>query len=635
MPASCWHVSLPLCLWLLSPVALGWSSDAWLDPWRAPRLEPEVLEPFLDGLFGAQIAAYQVPGAVVSVVHDGETLLARGYGLAHVATATPVQAERTLFRAGSVAKVLTWMALLQLAETGALALDGDVNTHLGDLALPPTFPTPVSPSDLITHSAGFEDRFGGLFAVDAESLLALPDYLRRYRPARVRRPGRLTAYSNYGAALAGHLVERVTGTPFASYVAERILKPLGMARSTFAQPVPEPLRADIATGYGKRLEPLGFEWLQGEPSGALSTTATDMARLMRAILGGGRLGDARVLEEASVEAMLTRQFANDPRLPGLTFGFEEYFLNGQRLLWHPGDTLGFSSALVLVPAQRLGVFVAYNRLADSQPRADFLKTFMDRFFPAPPTPPPTPAPGAAERARIYAGSYIPTRSNFTGPEKVFKLFRPVTVDVLADGRLRMGGLWTVKDGLWVEVETGVYRHDGSEEIALFRVQDGQVVLLESNYPQGAYLRLPWYGAHSLHGLLWVTAAFAFLSSVAVGFFRLVSRRLARVPEPTSLRWPRRLVEIMSLVQLFVLLGLLAVLTNLRALAPQVDEFLGAFGPAALLGGALAVVAVLGHVWVWRRRAGPVGARLLYSGVALLGLLFALSLGYWRVLPPLW
>ena len=629
---SCIAVILLFVLLLPLPVAFGWWSDPWIDPWQSPRLEPEVLEPFVDGVLGAQIAAYQVPGAVISVVHDGVTILAKGYGLADVTTATPVRAERTLFRAGSVAKVLTWMALLQLAEAGTLALDQDVNSHLGDLALPPVFPTPVTPFDLSTHSAGFEDRFGGLFAANADSLLTLPEYLRRYSPAQVRPPRQLTAYSNYGAALSGHLVERVTGTPFSRYVAGRLLEPLGMRRSTFAQPVPEPLRTDLATGYDKRLQPLGFEWLQGQPSGALSTTATDMARLIKTILGGGRLDDARVLEETSVELMLTRQFGNDLRLAGLTFGFQEYFLNGQRLLWHPGDTLAFSSALVLIPAQRLGLFIAYNRLADSQPRADFLKTFMDRFFPAPPTRPPMPDPGAVERGQVYAGSYIPSRSNFTGPERLFKLFRPITVDVLPDGHLHMHGLWAVKDGLWVELGPGMYQHIGSQEIAIFRLQNNGVVLLEGNYPQGAYLKLPWYGAHNLHGLIWIAAAFGFLSSVGVGAFRLLSPRLVHQSNPTTSRWPRRLVETMSLVQGVVLFGLLMVLVNLRDLASQIDPILHAFGPVALLGAGLAVAAVLAYVWVWWHRTGRPVTRLFYSGVAILGMLFSLSLMYWRVLP---
>ena len=89
---------------------------------------------------------------------------------------------------------------------------------------------------------------------------------------------------------------------------------------------------------------------------------------------------------------------------------------------------------------------------------------------------------------------------------------------------------------------------------------------------------------------------------------------------------------MSLVQLGMLLSLLVVLANLRALAPQVDGILGAFGPVALLGAALAVAGVVGGVAIWRCRAGSVGARLFLSGVALLGVLFAVSLGYWRVLP---
>ena len=396
--------------------------------------------------------------------------------------------------------------------------------------------------------------------------------------------------------------------------------------------VPESLRSDLATGYVKQLEPLGFEWLQGEPSGALSTTATDMARLMKAILWGGRLGDVQILEETSVEAMLTRKFANHQRLAGLTFGFQEYFLNGQRLLWHPGDTLGFSSALILIPKQSLGLFVSYNRLADSQPRADLLKTFLDRFYPPLLSHPPMPASGAAERGRRLAGSYLPTRSNFTGPEKVFKLFRPVTVELLADGRLRTHGLWVVKNGLWVEVEPGLYRHDGGREVALFQVHGNQVVLLEGNYPQGAYIRLPWYGTHSLHGLLWFTAAVGFLASLGTGAVRIVRARLARSSTQDSPQWSGRLVELMSLVQLLVLFGLLVALANLRAVASRVDMVFGALGLLAVLGAVLAMLALAAQLWGWRSRAELSRSRWFYRSVALVGVAFSLSLAFWGVLP---
>ncbi len=619
---------LGLCL-AATPVFSWWNAP-WPDPWRNARVERAVLEPFVDGLMGAQIAAYQIPGAAVAIVQHDEILLAKGYGLARVGSATPVRADRTLFRVGSVAKVLTWMALLQLAESGGLSLEQDVNEHLGELALPSTFQAPVTPSHLITHSAGFEDRFAGLFAASGGSLLTLPDYLQQYRPVRVRPPGQITAYSNYGAALAGHLLERVTGVRFEDYVARHIFQPLDMLSSTFAQPVPESLRAHLATGYGKRLEPLGFEWLQAAPSGALSTTATDMARLMLTILGGGQLGEARVLKDGTVETMLTRQFTNDRRLPGLTFAFQEYLLNGQRLLWHPGDTLGFSSALVLVPVHRLGIFVVYNRLADSQPRADFLKVFMERFFPALPTPPPIPTGAAAGRGVRYAGSYLPSRSNLSGPEKVFKLFRPVTVDALPDGRLQTHGLWAVKEGLWLEIEPGAYRHTAGEGILQFRVQQDRVIMLEGNYPQGAYLRVPWYGAHRLHGFTWITAAVGFFVTLAAAAVRLTFVRAAT--PSASLRWPQRLVEAMSLVQLGVLLGLLSILVNLRAFAAYTDRLLDAVGLLALLGAVFAAAAVVSQGALWRPAAARWGSRIWYGMVALLGLLFSLSLAYWRVLP---
>jgi CubicO group peptidase (beta-lactamase class C family) len=600
-----------------------------------PALAGADLEGFLDGFLGAQLAAYQVPGAVVAVARGGRPVLVRGFGVADLASGRPVSGERTLFRAGSVSKVLTWLAVLQLAEQGGLDLRADVNRYLGAEGVPATFAEPVTLAHLMTHTAGFEDRFFGLFAAGPERLLPLAEYLTRYRPARVRPPGALTAYSNYGAALAGRVIERVSGEPFDDYVRRHLLEPLGLTRSSLRQPLEPGLAADLAAGHDHTLRPRGFEWVQPVPAGGLSTTGADMAALMAALLDPARLARAGVLSEAGARRVLERQFSNEPRVAGWTYGFEEFFTNGQRVLWHLGDTLAFSCALVLIPDHDLGLFVAYNRLAQSQPRADLLRAFMDRYFPAPPAALPAPVPGYRARAPRFAGSYRPTRSNLTTVEKVLKLFKPVTVEARPDGLLRIRGLWVLKDALWVEVAPGLFQSlAGPERVVFQEDAAGRVErMLEGNAPQAAYLRLPWHASHRLHAWLVAASAAGFLGTLALAAMQAACERSQGVRAPRPLRGLRRSVAALSAVFLLYLAGGLATLASLRALAPTIEALAWALVALAWLGTLLALTAVGRMVRAWRR-ADPGPARALpYLPGVLAGIGFVGFLAYWNLLGP--
>jgi CubicO group peptidase (beta-lactamase class C family) len=172
------------------------------------------------------------------VVKDGEVLFARGYGKADIAKDEPVVADETLFPMASLSKLFTATAVMQLAEEGKLDLNEDVNVYLDDVEVPDTYPgRPVTLRHLLTHTAGFEDRFTGSVARDASDL-DLGEHLSKGMPARVRPPGEVMAYSNYGIALAGHVVEEASGVSFERYIEQNVLGPLGMESTTFAQPPP-------------------------------------------------------------------------------------------------------------------------------------------------------------------------------------------------------------------------------------------------------------------------------------------------------------------------------------------------------------------------------------------------------------
>ena len=268
-------------------------------PQSAPSNKHEMtandVETFLDGIVPLQLAVSDIAGATVSVVKDGKLLFAKGYGYADVQKKQPVSAQDTLFRPGSISKLFTWTAVMQLFEQGKLNLDQDVNAYL-DFKIPDAFGTPITLKNILTHTPGFEEQIKDLFS-HTPVTPNLGEYLKTHVPARIYPPGTVPAYSNYATTLAGYIVERVSGKPFDDYVEENILKPLNMTRSTFRQPLPSGLAASMSNGY--RLasdEPGQFEVINAFPAGSLSSSATDMAQFMIAHLQDGKLGDAQILK---------------------------------------------------------------------------------------------------------------------------------------------------------------------------------------------------------------------------------------------------------------------------------------------------------------------------------------------------
>src|SRR6185312_8023693 len=254
------------------------------------------------------------------------------YGHADVAAGKPVDPASTLFRAGSISKLFTWTAVMQLVEQGKLDLDADVNRYL-DFKIPSKDGQPVTLRELMTHTPGFEETIKNLFAPDARHFRGNAAWVKEWVPARVYPPGRVPAYSNYGAALAGYIVERVSGQPFNDYVAEHIFKPLGMTRSTFVQPLPAELKPLMSNGYNVgsgKAKP--FEIIEEAPAGALAATAADLSRFMIAHLQNGKFDNTQILRPETATQMHSRQFGLSPALNGMCLGFYEETRNGHRII---------------------------------------------------------------------------------------------------------------------------------------------------------------------------------------------------------------------------------------------------------------------------------------------------------------
>ena len=615
------------------PPAAAAPTGVWADP-----LE---VEAFVDGVMAEQLKSYHIPGATVAVVAGGELLFAKGYGYADLATRRPVVADRTLFRPASVSKLFTWTAVMQVVEKGKLDLDADVNEYLTEFKIPPAFGEPITLAHLMTHTPGFDETPTGVYVAGPEDLTPLATYVAANVPARVRPPGELPAYSNYGATLAGYIVEAVSGVPFERYVEENIFEPLGMGRTTFREPVPPALEADLAVGYAFEdgvFKPQEFEWIETYPAGSVSTTATDMARFMLAHLQEGRYGSRRILGEAAAREMHCRLFTPDPRVNGWAHGFMEMTVNGERVIWHGGDIRYFHTALALYPDHDAGVYVSYNSPYGAIARLDLLSAFADRYFPAAKEPAPRPGPGAADAAARYAGSYMGSWGKFTGMWKLSVFFGSLTLRATPDGYLLAPGGLGRPASRYVEVEPGTFRRveaDGTlGDKVVFAVDDrGRVThAFFENNPTMALIRVPWYRGAPFHLFILRACLVLFLSAVfAWPLGWLLGRRRQRARDPLLARLARLCAWLLGPLSVVFVVGMRAYFLGLTEAAYGVPAAVKGLLVIAIVAAVLAVAVVVLAVVAWVKGFWRVPGRVHYTLVAAAAVAFVLWLNYWNLL----
>jgi len=354
-------------------------------------IDRKELESFLDKFFAEQMPKFKVPGAVFVLVKDGKVFFAKGYGYADIENKKPVDPDKTLFRAYSISKSFTATAVMQLVERGELKLDEDINKYLKRFKIKDNFTEPVTLADLLTHRAGFTDTdVKTQLAQGDYRILDLGAYLEKNMPPRSRPPGKFE-YSNFGSALAGLIVQEVSGEPFAEYIEKHILKPLDMRRSTFLLPsqLPPQTASNFAASYAiengasrrMRLDEGDFSVA---PAANLLTTGTDIAKFMIAHLQNGRLRNTRLLSEASAKKMHEPWLSTDST-KDFGYGFFWRTEKKQRVMFHAGGyQFGNVNLMQLIPEQNMGFFLSLTHGGIEQKRdlrAALASQFMARYFP--------------------------------------------------------------------------------------------------------------------------------------------------------------------------------------------------------------------------------------------------------------
>ncbi len=606
-----------------------------------PR-DPIEAQAFIDGLMQATLESFPIAGATVSLVKDGVPIVTKGYGYADLTTRRRVVAEHTLFRIGSISKLFVWTAVMQLVEQGKLDLRADVNTYLGRLKVPATYPEPVTLTHLMTHTAGFEDQVIGLFAKAPESR-TLEQILLDELPARVRAPGSSASYSNHGTGLAALIVERVSGQSWNDYVEANILGPLKMTRTTFRQPVPAPLSEGLSRGYrfsGGEANAQSFEYIPLAPVGAASATATDMANFMIAHLHRGRFGEGRILGEATAETMQRELFSHAPEMNPMRHGFMDVSVNGQQVIGHGGATFWFHSLMVLLPEHDLGFFVSVNTDAGQRAILAMYQAFMNHYFAQ--TDPQAIAPADATKLARFAGVYRANRYSHRTLARLGALLSAVDVTVTGQGRLETRNLTAFPGGRpvtvteWVQTGSLAFRELHGARMLAFREDERGVVssMFLGTLPIIAFERTPGVDSRMVHFTLALCTMILSASTVVFWPAAALVRRRYRVTLnatdrlPRLARWTLWTACLLTIVFVVILAGVLAYPQQIAVAVPvSLKVGLG----LQLLGAALAVGTAVGAAASWWMGWARWWGRLTYTIVALVLVAWVWQLYYWNLL----
>jgi CubicO group peptidase (beta-lactamase class C family) len=574
---------------------------------------------WLDGFVPYALKTGDIAGAEVAIVKDGAVVTERGYGFSDVEKRTPVDPKVTMFRPGSVSKLIVWTAVMQQVEAGKIDLDADINKYL-DYNVTGMDGRPITMRELMQHTAGFEEHAKGVIST-SNNLPSFEEMLKARVPARIFPPGSTPAYSNYGASLAGYIVERVSGEPFDVYLEKHIFQPLDMTHSSFRQPLPAPLAPFMATGYrlaSGAAEP--FEYVGPRPAGSMSASADDMAHFMIAHLQDGEYHGNRILSAATAELMHDSPYVDRlGPLNRMELGFFETNINGREVIAHLGDTEFFHTSLHLFLKDHTGLYASFSSpgkdAAVQTVRTQLFQEFADRYLPAAVPHPVTAQVDAgtqAAHAALMSGVWDVSRRAQTNFLAMLGFIGQTKLGVNQKGELTLpfpgpNG----KPGHWVEVSPFVWQSVDGHDRAAAKLVDGRPVRFSFDFlsPFEVFDRAPWYAASSWLMPLFIVSFVAMLLTVLIWPAAAAVRRRYHAPlalDAASMRAYRwsRFGALATVVALGTwMLFLVLILKDTGTLGGKLD-------PLLILAQLLSIVAFIGGlaVMLWNLIAVWRGAR---------------------------
>lgn len=588
------------------------------------HINPSEFEAFWDDFFTEKLTTSHVPGAVFVVVQNGEVLLAKGYGVSDIDKQGAVSPDTTLFHLGSVAKLMTATAVMQLVEQGSLDLQADVNDYLSDFQITDTYPQPITLFHLLTHTSGLEQHGIDTAAQGTDDYLSLSTYLQKQPPQRLMPPGEVIIYSSVGIAIAGQVVEDVTGEPFAEYIRQHIFNLLRMTRTSFIVP-PDYPTVNTAIGYryqnGEYIPYLDRYYSLVAPGGDFISTGLDMANFMLAYLKDGRLGNTQLLKPETVQYIQSQQVTHHPKIRGRAIGFSEWIESGQRAIFHDGSAPGFLSRVFLVPEHDLGFFVAYNNGNALNLKQEVTSELLNIYFPDSDieTEPFPTEPNLNPPIYEFAGYYRDYELSPSNIGKLSTLLNQIPIKVIDDQSIQIGS----KE--YIRFHSTLFQTIAGTSYAAFREDNGEVIHLLLG--TSAFEKVSWYESKPFQiGLIAV-----FVLTFLIATFLMIFTSLKKQPS-RSFRWFASLTCGLNLAFLIGLsLNFMSILNDPWSLIYGLTPMLKFLLIIPLVTSVLALCMSVLTFLVWKYKYWSLIGRLLYTWVTITALGFIPFLHYWNLL----
>ncbi len=600
-----------------------------------PQFDPSRFAAYVDGSVERSMIDTQMPGLIFSAAQSDGTLYLQGYGWSHPENRLAADPENHPFFIGSVSKVFTAVAILQLWERGLLGLDDDVEQHI-DSRLYDTRLGNVTIRHLLTHTAGFEERMTNYYGeIPHTEGLTDAEILRKIKPRQIREPGTLIGYSNYSWVILGQIMEAVSGLSYNDYIEQNILNPLGMSKSGMVPETPEESALFEAVkshswrgGAYREIEIIPAHPVTA-PSGLIRSTASDMARFARMMLNGGELEGVRILTPDAHAKLFEVMAENAPETGGRTAGFWTYKIGDHRVFAHTGQHEDFRSHLMIIPSVDLALFVSNNSPAGSALRLP--SQIVEHFFGGTPLAIPDGDVSPINPKR-YRGSYLGTRGTESRFERIFwSLGSEAHVSATAEAVFIGGMRYTVvaKD-LFQSPHTGEYvRFFGPDEGAATHYSKGAATY--QVYQRVDYLRSRASISHPviitliLSLIILLAAPFQVLNSVQTSGGKDFGSRTDWLLRAAALAAIVSILAFGSAIQDYA-----DVATASTKAFPNAAFALSIW--AAIAFTAITLLSFVAGVFDFKNGHGALSGRLIRMAVILVFALTTAALFYWNFLP---
>lgn len=589
----------------------------------ADTSKPVTSLPQLDRALAQAFRDAKVPGGQVAIVEHGQVVFTRSYGLADRAKKIPVT-DDTVFRAGSISKSFTSIAIMTAVEQRKLSLDGTLSQLAPDVHFvnPWEKTDPVRLVNLLEHTTGWPDISTRVLAQDGKGWSVLkgvqftsPEFTSRWAP------GRYAVYNNAGPAVAGAILEKATGESFENYMNAHVLRPMGMATADFDPP--PALAQRIAKSYAPDGSVVPYQYIILPPAGSLNTNARELAQLVRFFLGRGTVDGKQILTPQSVDR-IERSESNIATRYGFTMGYglgnAVFPESGINFRGHNGQIDAFTAVYGYLMRCDCGYVLMANGgdgVDFATPISGLVEHYLTRGLKM--APPPTVAVPDSELAR-YAGVY----RNISPPNRLAEPF----TDILNMSRVSAGhGKLTESGNDFFPTAEHIFRRADREQPTLAFLEDGgQTYKVSAFYTA---VKMPWWQVIVVV-LIEASIALGAVFAVAMMPFWLTAGFRGRLAARGG--WAVRFVPSFSAAALIVTFGL--ALYGIVGAGTSALTRLSGVGPYSLAifaGSILFPVLALWGLWLAARTQNAPLVIRIYAGLTCLALLafsaYAASIGW--------